>query len=329
VKIQGQQFILSFLVFIRINCNSSRGIARNETDRVMFAPRLRIKCTAIEIITKPQLLMQRIFLTLFSIGVMVFPANAQRDTSSQLSIYIGPAMLSRQDLIFSPFIHKDLSPLSLGLKYEWDHTLHQFLKLDYAGFTAGVETPYDILVDGETETVFPHSFTFIGFDYGAGKWLGDNVRSPSLLGGSLNMDVQAMTYQYGRSSFFGYYATIGIGVWYKKYFHMGDRHQLSAQVEVPLVSWYARSPYLVNDDEFIENIYSHNGFTTFFAYLGDGELVTWNKLQTVNAGVDYQYELSDKWSVGASWKFAFIHASDPLPLTSVQNSFVAMIGLRM
>lgn len=254
---------------------------------------------------------------------------AQRDTTSQLSLSIGPAHLSRQDLIFSPFIHKDLSPLSVGLKYEWDKKHHQFLRFDYAGFSAGVETPYDILVDGETETAYPHSFTFIGFDYGAGKWLGDNVKSPSILGGSINMDVQAMTYQYGRSSFFGYYATFGIGVWYKKYFDLGDRHHLSAQVELPLVSWYARSPYLVNDDEFIENIYSHNGFKTFFAYLGDGELVTWNKLQTVNLGVDYQYELSDKWSIGASWKFAFIHASDPLPLTSVQNNFSVIIGLRL
>ena len=83
------------------------------------------------------------------------------------------------------------------------------------------------------------------------------------------------------------------------------------------------------DDEFIENIYSHNGFTTFFAYLGDGELATWDKLQTVNAGIDYQYALSEKWSIGFQYKFAFIHATDPLPLTSVQQNFNVLIGLKL
>ena len=247
-------------------------------------------------------------------------AFAQRDTTSQLSLSIGPAHLSRQDLIFSPFIHKDLSPLSVGLKYEWDKKLHQFLRFDYAGFTAGIETPYDILLDGETETAYPHSFTFIGFDYGAGKWLGDNVKSPSILGGSLNMDVQAMTYQYGRSSFFGYYATIGAGLWYKKYFNLGDRHHLSAQVEVPLVSWYARSPYLVNDDEFIMNTYSHNGVRTFFAYLADGNVRTLNKVQQVEVSLTYDYKLDDHWSLGAAYAFRYVHATEPLNLVSYRNT---------
>lgn len=255
--------------------------------------------------------------------------QAQRDTTPQLTLSIGPAHLSRQDLIFSPFIHKDFSPLAFGLKYEKNKKVHQFARLDYSGFTTGINTPYDYLLDGETETAYPHSFTFVGLDYGLGHWIGDNSKNQSLLGGSVNIDIQAFTYQYGRASFFGYYATIGLGVWYKRIFQLAERHSLSGQVEVPLLSWYARSPYLVNDDEFIENIYSHNGFTTFFAYLGDGSLVTWNKLQTVNLGVDYQYALSEKWTIGASWRFAFIHASEPLPLTSVQNNFSVILGLRL
>ena len=254
---------------------------------------------------------------------------AQRDTASHILISIGPSHMARQDLIFSPFIHKDLSPLSVGVKYEWNKKLHHFLRLDYAGFSTSVEPPYDILVDGATQSLFPHTFTFIGFDYAVGRWIGEDSKNPSLLGPSINMDVQAMNYQYGRSSFFGYYSALGLGAWYKQYYQLADRHQLTAQVEIPLVSWYARSPYLVNDDEFIENIYSHNGFTTFFAYLGDGKLVTWNKLQTINAGVDYLYTLSDKWAIGAAWRFTFIHASDPEELTSIQHNLNATIGLRL
>lgn len=271
--------------------------------------------------------MQRILLTLFSIGLMIVSAQAQEDTFSQLTLSLGPASITRQDLIFSPFKHSDFSPVAGELKYEKNRKIHQFVRLGYAGFSAGITTPYDYLLDDSLVTAQPHSFTFVGLDYGMGHWIGK--RKNSLIGGSINVDIQAMTYQYGLFSFFGYYANFGLAAWYKHIFQLADRHRLTAQIEVPLVSWMARSPYLINDDEFIENIYSHNGFTTFFAYLGDGELVTWDKLQTVNAGLDYQYSLSDKWSIGAGWQFAFIHAREPLPLTSVQHNFMLMIGMRM
>ncbi len=71
------------------------------------------------------------------------------------------------------------------------------------------------------------------------------------------------------------------------------------------------------------------GSKLFFAYLGDGELVTWNKLQNINVRLEYQYTLSEKWSIGAGWNFSFIHATDPLPLTSVQHHFNLMISLQL
>lgn len=277
----------------------------------------------------PPHMTHKLLLTILCTCCLVGFSQAQRDSLPQLTLSFGPAHLSRQDLLFSPFVHNDVAPFTMGLRYEKNKKVHQFVRLDYAGFSAGIVTPYDYLLDGAAETAYPHSFTFIGLDYGQGYWIGGNDKTQSLLGGSINVDIQAMTYQYGRFSFFGYYANFGLGAWYKHIFQLTDRHRLTAQIEVPLVSWMARSPYLVNDDEFIENIYSHNGFTTFFAYLGDGELVTWNKLQTVNAGLEYQYALSDKWTIGAGWQFAFIHASKPLALTSVQNNLSVVVGLRL
>lgn len=271
--------------------------------------------------------MQRILLTLFSIGALMLTAHAQQDTFSQLTLSLGPASITRQDLIFSPFKHSGFAPITVGLKYEKNMKIHQFVRLGYAGFEAGLEAPYSFLYNGETETAYPHSFTFVDLDYGWGQWL--DTKKQSLIGGSLNLDVQAMNYQYGRASFFGYYSTIGLDVWFRQHIQLSERHSLSAQIEVPLVSWYARSPYLVNDDEFIENIFSHKGFTTFMNFLGDGEIVSWNKLQTVNTALEYQYALSDKWKIGAAWQFAFIHASEPLPLTSVQHQFALVIGMRL
>ena len=41
----------------------------------------------------------------------------QKEKNSFLSLNIGVANIARQDLIFSPFIHKDLSFLQFALKY--------------------------------------------------------------------------------------------------------------------------------------------------------------------------------------------------------------------
>ena len=141
--------------------------------------------------------------------------QAQRDTTAHLTLSLGPATIARQDLIFSPFIHQDVPPLVVGLKYEKTKKVHQYLRLDYAGFSAGLETPYDYIYNGEVETAYPHSFTFIAFRYGNGRYLGKSEHPRSMIGGAINLDVQAMNYQYGRSSYFGYFSTIGLHAWYK------------------------------------------------------------------------------------------------------------------
>jgi len=272
---------------------------------------------------------QRYLITLTIFCSLFQMALAQRDSLPQLTLSLGPAHLKRQDLIFSPFIHQDLSPLTFGLLYEKNKKVHQYVRLDYSGFEAGLFTPYEILHDKETETAYPHSFTFVGLDYGWGKWFGKSPTFQSLIGASFNVDIQSSTYQYGLFSFFGYYASMGAGIWYKGIYQFSERHRLSGQVELPLVLWSARSPYLVNDDEFIQNIYSHNGVNTFFAYLEDGELATWDKLQAINFGFQYQYLLSEKWSIGAGWKFGYIHAKEPLPLTSIQHNVSILLGLKL
>lgn len=268
-------------------------------------------------------------LILFAIIGISGYSIAQDTASSRLYLSLGPATIARQDIIFSPFIHKDFTPLSIGLRFEKDKKVHQFLRFDYAGFNPGIATPYDIHLDDEIETIPPHSLTLISLDYGQGAWIGDLEKKNALLGGYFNMDVQAANYQYSIFSHFGYYADFGLGIWYKRKFDLGERHKLFAQAELPVLSWLTRSPYLVNDDENIEDSYSHNGFTTFFEYLGSGHLASWNTLQTIHLEVEYQYNLSEKWSLGAGWRLDYIHSKEPRPLTSVQNNLQVVVGLKL
>ena len=102
--------------------------------------------------------------------------HAQEEKNNQLSLYIGPASIARQDLIFSPFIHQGLSPLVFGLKYEKNKKIHQYVRLDYSGFSAGLETPYDYIYNGGVDTAYQHSFTFVALRYGNGRYSLADVR---------------------------------------------------------------------------------------------------------------------------------------------------------
>ncbi len=198
--------------------------------------------------------------------------------------------------------------LNVGLRYAWTKNAYQYVRLDYSGFSAGLETPYDFIIDGEVETAYPHSFTFVALRYGLGKYLGKREQPKSMLGGAINLDVQAMNYQYGRSSYLGYFSTIGLHAWYKYTFLQTEKSKLTGRIEIPLVSWLTRSPYLINDDPFIENVYSHNGFTTFMAFMGDGNVATWGQLNRADIEIEYQHTLSEKFTLGVAWQTGFIHS---------------------
>jgi hypothetical protein len=183
-----------------------------------------------------------------------------------------------------------------------------------------VAEPYEFTVHGEPNTAYPHSFTLIDVDYQLGNNIKEIQNATITAGGLFATDIHAMNYVYGRVSNFGYVASFGLGVFgtYERLIKV--KSKLAATLKLPLVAWLARSPYLVNDDEFIENISSHSGFKTFTAYVGDGQLATWNKIQTLDLELKYESDLSERWELGAAYLFEFIHSSQYRNLLSFRHS---------
>ena len=239
---------------------------------------------------------------------------------NKLTLSFGPSILARQDMIFSPNIHNDFTILNVGLGYTREAKLFQTVRFNYANFNPMVLDPYEFTEYGELETAYPHSFNLIDLDYLLGKNVMETKKSVLTVGGMFSSNIQAMNYVYGRFSNFGYFATFGLGGFVQDKFTINEKSHLTATLQLPFASWLSRSPYLVNDDEFIENIISHSGFKTFMAYLGDGQLATWNKLQTFDLEVKYAYILNEKWDLGAAYAFEFIHASQPRNLLSFRNA---------
>jgi hypothetical protein len=252
-------------------------------------------------------------LTLTSFGQETARKNA-------LTLSFGPSSIVRQDLIFSPFVHKDFSLLNVGLEYIREAKSFQKISINYANFNPMVAEPYEFTFHGEPYTAFPHSMNFIDLDYQFGKTVNAIHDGQLTLGGHFFTDIQVMNYAYGRISSFGYFASLGLGVFGTYKVPINEKSRIQSTIRLPLVAWLARSPYLVNDDEFINNTSSHSGIKTFMALLGDGQLASWNKIQTIDFEAKYAFDLNHRWGFGAAYLFEFFHVSQPRKLLSFRNS---------
>lgn len=238
---------------------------------------------------------------------------------NRLRLDYGYGYYARQDQVFSPFVHSDGSALNTKVSWQRSARLQQFTELEFGSYNPILVPSYTYDTDKQT---YPHSFLLVNLTYGLGKDVGIGARSSALtLGGFFESDVQASTYNYARNGSFGYFASFSLGGWASYSYRINDKHTVGARMLLPLVSLVARSPYLVNDDEFIINTYSHSGLKTFFAYVGDGSVQTLNKVQQAELSVNYQYELNDRWSLGTAYGFRFLHSAEPLSLVSYRNTF--------
>lgn len=250
------------------------------------------------------------------LGAISIQLQAQNST---VSLSWGPGFYARQDQTFSPFVHTDWSFLNFSAKYTRSAKWEQFVGIGFGNYNPSITPAYTYDSDEQT---YPHTFTLVNLDYGLGKQLNNGTDQHKFsAGGLFEADVEPSTYEYGWASSFGYFASFSLGGWFTYKYIPDEKNSFSAKVAMPLVSLVARSPYLVNDDEFIENTYSHNGFKTFMAYLADGEIQTLNNIQQVELLLDYKRQLSEKWQIGGSYEFRFIHASSPTNFLSYRDTF--------
>lgn len=210
--------------------------------------------------------------------------------------------------------------MNLGLNYSRSSRFYQKISVGYTNFNPMIAGPYQFNIHGESNTAYPHSFNFINLDYQLGKQVKRIQNQTLIIGGLFSSDIQIMNYGYGRISSFGYFTASGLGIFGTYSRSVAEKSQLEATLKLPLFVWLARSPYLVNDDEFIDNVSSHSGFKTFVAFLGDGQMAALDKIQTLDLEVKYRYDLNKRWGLEAAYLFEFVHVRQPKNLLSFRNS---------
>lgn len=242
------------------------------------------------------------------------------EKENTFSMNIGLGQNSRQDQVFSPFIHNNFSLLNGSVEYSRTGKFFQQVKIGMSTFDPMLQQPYNYSEHDEVKTATPHYFLYIDLDYLLGRNLKELGKINFTIGGMFNTNTQSLNYVYARIGSFGYFSALNLGVFGKFDFSFTEKNGLSFMLKLPVVSWLSRSPYLVNDDEFIENISSHSGVKTFLAFIKDGKPATWNSLQQFEIEIKYMYYFLPKWGIGLSGQYEFIHAEKPRNLFSQRSS---------
>ena len=102
-------------------------------------------------------------------------------------------------------------------------------------------------------------------------------------------------------------------------FDLNEKHHFKSNVSLPLFSYIYRDPYLAQDDEFFENIYSHKGLKELGARIKDGQLQSWGSSQSFDFDLSYGYALNEKWEIGCMYLLSMNLNQIPTKFTQIEN----------
>lgn len=258
-------------------------------------------------------------------------AGAQKPSTETLQLGWGAGVLARQDLLLSPMSTLNGSLFNFTTRFTREKKSTFRAELSLSMFRPARFDSYSFWMDqgGDTFETEKHYFTQAELRLSR-ELLRKPIREKIYWGldAGFTGTVQAYSFLTARFGTFNYTALFSAEpvIWAEAASDKGKR--LRASLSLPLISWVARSPYLLNDDEFIQNISSHSGFSTFFAYLGDGSLRTFNSLQRATLGLQATMPLSERWSLSADYRLDFLHLSKPAPLFSYFHTLHLVAGFQ-
>jgi hypothetical protein len=247
-----------------------------------------------------------------------------------LELAYGFHYYQRQDLTFSPLIFKGSAPLNLGLNYQKSGEKSQTsVGFHLSGFASRSVAAFDYTKWNESEplTTLPSNFWLIGLGVSHLRRVGGAAgRTAWYAGLSLDVQLGALFYDFGEYGAFGYTTIASLSPTVAGKWNLGEKNSLQFSAKLPLLNWLARSPYAINDDDFIERQSSHRGLKTLLRLSADGHLASLGEVQAGSFSAKFQRKINEKWTASLGYDFALLRSQDPHPLTAIENGVVVGIA---
>jgi hypothetical protein len=246
----------------------------------------------------------------------------QEITPNAISLNWGMGSIKRQDQTVSPFIHQQWSPINVMLSYSRSKKLDQLAEIRFSLYNPSIVEPYDFnsFYSGE-QTGLAHSFKLLDINYALGKSVLEKHGWRLVIGGKSRNHIYASDYNFGPSGPSPMFIYFGLDTWLNVKYVVNEKHYFKANASIPLFSYIYRAPYLANNDEFFENLYSHKGIIEFANRVSDGELQSWGNSQRFDFDMRYGYVLNEKWDIGFSYLLGMNFNQSPTQFSQIENVF--------
>ena len=246
---------------------------------------------------------------------------SQDDLYNSISLNWGVGNIQRQDLSFSPMIHRDWSPVNFVLTFSRSKKFEQTASVKFGNYKPSVVPPYSYIspFSGNEYLTATHSFNVLDVNYAFGKKMIENDAWKISIGGRSRNRLNASNYNFGVFGSFGYYFAFGIDFWAKFEYKLSEKQRVISSIAIPIFSSVSRSPYMSQDDPYFMDNYTHKGFKAFTNYIKRGTLQSWGNSQSLDFNLMYTYSLSEKWDVGGSYWFSLNLNQQPTHFSSIEN----------
>ncbi|MFC2090369.1 hypothetical protein ACFLT1_06290 [Bacteroidota bacterium] len=262
--------------------------------------------------------MKRMYIFLSIMILSTALLKAQETKSNSFGMNLGMGNLQKQDLIFSPFIIKDWSPLNILLDYEHSGKVDQKVSLRFGQSFFFVGEPFSYYYRDIELEKWAHSTSNLDLNYSLTKSLVEKNNWKISAGGRYRNRFQITDYAFGEAGQFSYNLSYGLDALLNVEYKSG-KHSFDSEFALPLFSFLARSPYTAQDDAYLERIMVHGGLKIFANHLKSATFQSWRTSKMVDLNLSYKYALNEKWDLGITYFFAMNRHNTPVPYTSIQN----------
>ena len=251
--------------------------------------------------------------------------KAQDSTYNSFQLKWGYGHLLRQDISFSPMIHKKWSPVNVHAGYErTGKRMTHLIDAKFSLYKPSVTDPFKFYIDdpNDLETSYPHSFKQLEVNYSFIFPVYKTDKLNLLVGGRQRNRLVASDYLYAISSSFSYYFSFGLDVSLHINYDLNGKNRLGTSLNATLFAFNSRSPYLGFDDQYLEDNYSHSGFKAFLNYVGRARFQSYGKAQDFDLTAYYERIISEKWSLTGTYYLELNFNQSPTTYASIQNVFL-------
>jgi hypothetical protein len=264
------------------------------------------------------------FLLMLSLLAVNPPADSNK--SQVLSLAAGPAWHHRYDQNVGALWERSRSWSMLQFDLTTQKkTQRQHFSLSGASFS----DPSSRFPFGFNDTVITAAaanFVFLRQSFELLQQLQTPIQLPKIwLGGYQHFELGALFHGHAFSTF-GYLHQFHIGLAATMQQALGKKCKLEASLQFPLLLWVARSPYALNDDDFIQRQSSHNALRTLAATFSDGGLAAPWQYPQMRLEASGLWQISARFQLGILWRYWHQQSKQMLPLAVNEQAIMLKGG---